>query len=207
VRNPLNSASLQLTLLERRVEKGDLSRKTVLGISQIVKDEIQRLERMVRDFLAFAQPRPIEPRSMSINDLVASVLLLIAPEAEATHVDTVTELDPALPEVWGDAERLRQVLLNLVRNALEAMARGGRLVVRSRRGQGATAEVDVEDTGTGFAEDLPVFDAFFTTKEKGTGLGLAIVHRIVTDHGGSIRVRSGASGTCFSITLPTVAAA
>ena len=74
--------------------------------------------------------------------------------------------------------------------------------MRSRPGPGATAELDVEDTGTGFAEDLPVFDAFFTTKEKGTGLGLAIVHRIITDHGGSIRVRSGPGRTCFSITLP-----
>ncbi len=202
VRNPLNSALLQLTLLERRVKKGD-SQTAVLGISQIVRDEIQRLERMVRDFLAFAQPRPVEPRAMGMNDLVRSVMLLVAPEAEVGRVDTVTELDPTLPEVWGDAERLRQVLLNLVRNALEAMPRGGRLVVRSRPGQGATAEVDVEDTGTGFAEDIPVFDAFFTTKEKGTGLGLAIVHRIITDHGGSIRVRSGAGGTCFSITLPT----
>jgi len=203
VRNPLNSASLQLTLLERKVEKGDLTRDTVLGIAQIVKEEIQRLERMVRDFLAFAQPRPIEPRSMSINDLVRSVLLLIAPEAEAIRVEQVTDLDPALPDIWGDAERLRQVLLNLVRNALEAMPQGGRLVLRSRRGPGATAEIDVEDSGPGFAEDLPVFDAFFTTKEKGTGLGLAIVHRIITDHGGSIRVRSGAGGTCFSICLPT----
>ena len=203
VRNPLNSASLQLTVLERRVDKGDLSRDTVLSITQIVKDEIQRLERMVRDFLAFAQPRPIEPRAMDINDLVRSVLQLEAPEAEVNRVEIETDLDPAIPAVSGDAERLRQVLLNLVRNALEAMPQGGRLVVRSRPGPAATAEVDVEDTGTGFAEDLPVFDAFFTTKEKGTGLGLAIVHRIMTDHGGSIRVRSSAGGTCFSITLPT----
>jgi signal transduction histidine kinase len=203
VRNPLNSALLQLTLLERRVDKGDLSRDTVLTISQIVKDEIQRLERMVRDFLGFAQPRPIEPRAIDINDLVSSVLLLVAPEAEAVGVATVTELAPTLGAIWGDAERLRQVLLNLVRNALEAMPAGGRLTLRSRWSVAANAEIDVEDTGTGFAEDLPVFDAFFTTKEKGTGLGLAIVHRIVTDHGGSIRVRSGPGGTCFSFTLPT----
>lgn len=206
VRNPLNSASLQLTVLERRVDKGDLSRDTVLSITQIVKDEIQRLERMVRDFLAFAQPRPIEPRAMDLNDLVRSVLQLEAPEADVNRVEVATDLDPAVPAVWGDAERLRQVLLNLVRNALEAMPQGGRLVVRSRPGVGATAEVDVEDTGAGFAEDLPVFDAFFTTKEKGTGLGLAIVHRIITDHGGSIRVRSGPGGTCFSICLPAAPA-
>ena len=207
VRNPLNSASLQLTVLERRVQKGDLSRDTILGITQIVKDEIQRLERMVREFLAFAQPRPIEPGTMDINDLVRSLLQMEAPEAEANRVEIETELAPALPAVWGDAERLRQVLLNLVRNALEAMPTGGRLVLRSRRGADATVEIDVEDSGAGFAEDLPVFDAFFTTKEKGTGLGLAIVHRIITDHGGAIRVRSGAGGTCFSLTLPVAPSA
>ena len=94
VRNPLNSASLQLTLLERRVEKGDLSRKTVLGISQIVKDEIQRLEHMVRDFLAFAQPRPIEPRALSINDLVRSVL---APDGARGGGDARRDGDRARP--------------------------------------------------------------------------------------------------------------
>jgi signal transduction histidine kinase len=202
VLNPLNSASLQLTLLERRVKRDDGSRDTILSIAQIVKDEIHRLDRMVQDFLAFARPRPIEPRPIDVNHLVRSVLALVAPEVETRRVDVATELDPALGSVSGDAERLRQVLLNLVRNALEAMPGGGRLILRCRQGAAENAEIDVEDTGVGFAEDLPVFDAFFTTKEKGTGLGLSIVHRIVTDHGGTIRVRSGAGGTCFSLSLP-----
>jgi signal transduction histidine kinase len=207
VLNPLNSASLQLTLLERRVNRGDESPETILSITQIVKDEIQRLDRMVRDFLSFARPRPIDVRAVDVNDLSRSVVALIVPEAETIHVDVTTELDATLGDVSADAERLRQVLLNLVRNALEAMPGGGRLTVRSRPGAAGTAEIDVEDTGPGFAEDLPVFDAFFTTKEKGTGLGLAIVHRIVTDHGGTVRVRSAPGGTCFTITLPTVSSA
>ena len=205
VRNPLNSALLQLTLLERRVEKGDTTRDTVLSITQIVKNEIHRLDHLVSDFLAFAQPRPIEPRPVDVNALVASVLALVAPEVEAGRVVVTSELAPALPAASGDPERLRQVLLNLVRNALEAMPEGGRLGLRSRRGAGNTVEVHVEDTGVGFADDLPVFDAFFTTKEKGTGLGLSIVHRIIADHGGTIRVRSGSGGTCFSFTLPATA--
>jgi signal transduction histidine kinase len=205
VRNPLNSALLQLTLLERRVEKGDTARDTILSITQIVKDEIHRLDHMVRDFLAFAQPRPIEPRPVDVNAQVASVLALVAPEAEAGRVVVASELDPALGPASGDAERLRQVLLNLVRNSIEAMPEGGRLALRTRRGPGNSIEVHVEDTGIGFAEDLPVFDAFFTTKEKGTGLGLSIVHRIITDHGGTIRVRSGSGGTCFCFTLPAAA--
>src|SRR6185369_229517 len=198
VRNPLNSASLQLTLLERRLQRGDVTRDAVLPVMQIVKDEIQRLERMVRDFLAFAQPRAIDPQPTDLNDLIHSVLTLVAPESEAAHVQTGAELDETLPPVPADVERMRQVLLNLIRNGIEAMPDGGRLTLRSRRA-GAEAELDVDDTGQGFAEDLPIFDAFFTTKEHGTGLGLAIVHRIVSDHGGTIRVRSGKDGTCFSV--------
>jgi signal transduction histidine kinase len=78
---------------------------------------------------------------------------------------------------------------------------GGVLTIRTRRVE-AAVEIDVEDDGPGFAEDLPVFDAFFTTKPHGTGLGLSLVHRIVTDHGGAIRVQSEAGCTCFTLTLP-----
>ena len=102
----------------------------------------------------------------------------------------------------GEAERLRQVLLNLARNAIEAMSgKGGQLRLAARRA-GGEVEIAVEDDGPGFGEELPVFDAFFTTKTHGTGLGLAIVHRIVADHGGTIRVESHPGRTCFTLALP-----
>src|SRR4029079_3929012 len=111
-------------------------------------------------------------------------------------------LAPQLPPAAGGAEQLRQVVLNLTRNALEAMhERGGKLVLRTRRGE-AGLPVEVEDNGPGFAEDLPVFDAFFTTKDQGTGLGLSLVHRIVSDHGGTVRVESRPGRTCFTFTCP-----
>jgi signal transduction histidine kinase len=91
--------------------------------------------------------------------------------------------------------------MNLVKNAIEAMPSGGDLSLRARRADNAI-ELEIEDTGQGFPDETPVFDAFFTTKAKGTGLGLSIVHRIVTDHGGTIRVRSRPGQTCFSVLLP-----
>ncbi|HEY2902587.1 MAG TPA: ATP-binding protein [Polyangia bacterium] len=202
VRNPLNSASLQLTLLARSLSDGEGPEST-LPITLIIKSEIERLEKLVRDFLAFAQPRPIERRPLDLRKLLAAVVTLIRPEIDAANVRVDQELDPSLPSVIGDPARLQQVFLNLTRNASEAMHAkgGGVLTIRTRRVE-AAVEIDVEDDGPGFAEDLPVFDAFFTTKPHGTGLGLSLVHRIVTDHGGAIRVQSEAGCTCFTLTLP-----
>src|SRR5262245_59879544 len=201
VRNPLNSASLQLTVLERRLDRGDEA-ASVLPIAEIIKSEIDRLDRLVREFLAFAQPRPLEPRPVDVGELLSAVAGLIAPEAESVHVSIATEVAPGTPAILGDTERLRQVLLNLTRNSIEAMSdKGGRLRIGAKRA-GKEVEVFVEDVGPGFGEDLPVFDAFFTTKSHGTGLGLAIVHRIIADHGGTIRVESRPGRTCFTLALP-----
>jgi signal transduction histidine kinase len=201
VRNPLNSASLQLTLLERRLARGEGAAE-VLPIAAIIKSEIDRLDRLVRDFLAFSQPRPLDVKDVDVGTLVAGIAGLIAPVAEAGGVELATEVAPALPPIAGDAERLRQVLLNLTRNAIEAMhGPGGHLTLRAH-GDGEMVELDVEDDGPGFSEELPVFDAFFTTKEQGTGLGLSLVHRIVADHGGTIRVASRPGRTCFTLRLP-----
>lgn len=213
VRNPLNSASLQLTVLERRLERGE-DAAAIKPIARIIKSEIDRLDRLVRDFLAFAKPSPLDPRPVDVGALLGAVGELIGPEAEATRVKVEIAAPVGLPLVAGDAERLRQVLLNLTRNALEAMlaqapvstpASANRLSLRARQASPKTVEIDVEDNGPGFAEDLPVFDAFFTTKDQGTGLGLSLVHRIVSDHGGTIRVESRPGRTCFSVALPIAA--
>ena len=201
VRNPLNSASLQLTLLERRLGRGE-DAAAVLPVAHIIKGEIDRLDRLVRDFLAFSQPRPLEAKPVTVPPLLEGVVALIRPVAEAARVEIAVEVAPDVPAIAGDVERLKQVLHNLTRNALEAMQEGGgRLTLRARQAADGV-ELDVEDDGPGFSEDLPVFDAFFTTKEQGTGLGLPLVHRIVTDHGGSVRVQSRPGRTCFTLRLP-----
>ena len=201
VRNPLNSASLQLAVLERRLERGETGDRAT-SITRIIKSEIDRLERLVREFLAFAKPTPLDPRPVDLPQLLAGIAELIAPEAEAARIAVTVEADPALPQAAGDAERLRQVLLNLTRNAVEAMQeRGGTLILRARAGDDVL-EIDVEDDGPGFPDELPVFDAFFTTKDQGTGLGLSLVHRIVADHRGTIAVASRPGRTCFTFTLP-----
>lgn len=201
IRNPLNSASLQLTLLERRLARGD-GVDTTTPIIRIIKSEIERLERLLRDFLSFAKPRPLETNAVDVGELIRAVAELIGPEADASGVKVAVEDTRDVPSVKGEAERLRQVLLNLTRNAIEAMHEGGgHLTMRARKGQDIV-EIDVEDDGPGFPEELPVFDAFFTTKVQGTGLGLSLAHRIVADHGGELHVESRPGKTCFTIALP-----
>jgi signal transduction histidine kinase len=201
VRNPLNSAALQLQVLRRRLAREDATKETLDSVVTLVEDEIRRLERLVSDFLSFARPRPLEPRRTLLQDLCREVLASVAPEAKAAGVALTLEADETLPALAVDAARMRQVLQNLVRNSLEAMSDGGRLTVRAHR-QAKDVDVDVADTGPGFPEETPVFDAFFTSKATGTGLGLSIVHRIVSDHGGTVRVRSRPGDTCFTVSLP-----
>ena len=201
VRNPLNSASLQLAVLERRLERGETGDKAT-SITRIIKSEIDRLERLVREFLAFAKPTPLDPRPVDLPRLLAGIAELIAPEADAARIAVKVEATAALPRAAGDAERLRQVLLNLTRNAVEAMQEGGGTLTLRARDHDDILEIDVEDDGPGFPDELPVFDAFFTTKDQGTGLGLSLVHRIVADHRGTIAVASRPGRTCFTFTLP-----
>jgi len=203
VRNPLNSAQLQLDLLERKVAKGSLSTETVTATSQILREELRRLERLVEDFLSFAHPRPLNIEMCDVNQLIQSVVHLVAPEVHACGIDVHVEFDPVAGVVEVEPQRIRQVLLNLLRNAKEAMVDHGTLTVRTvGPDTGGNVVIEISDTGPGFADDAPIFDAFYTTKEGGTGLGLAIVHRIISDHGGTIQIQGAQGDTKFRISLP-----
>jgi signal transduction histidine kinase len=204
LRNPLNSAALQLQVLRRRLARPDGGSPSVEPILASIDEEIARLERLVSEFLSFVQPRPLALRRMEVEDLFKGVLAAAEADANAAGIATSYDIQPDLPVAHSDPERLRHVLQHLVRNAVEAMPAGGRLELRARRAaDGQMVEIDVADTGHGFSDQAPIFDAFFTTKPNGTGLGLAIVHRIVSDHGGTIHVRSKPGETCFTIALPT----
>ncbi len=204
VRNPLNSATLQLQVLERRLQRGKAEPEALRSVTRLVRDELERLERLVKDFLDFARPQTLALEAQELDPIVTSVVDLLRPEADAkgVTVDLTLGSSPARAEV--DAGRMRQVLLNLVRNALEAIDGGGTITVTTSQTAGRL-EVHVADTGAGFPDDLPIFDAFFTTKDGGTGLGLAIVHQLVTSHGGTVTVVSRPGRTVFTVGLPRVA--
>ena len=210
IRNPLNAAALQLSVLERRIQRlAKDAQAPLLEPLVVVKDEIRRLDHILEDFLQFARPREFVPRSVDVVAVVTRVLDLLGGEAERQGVRLERDLDE-VPPVAGDDERLRQVLVNLGLNALEAVKHGGlvrvscRLDGRAEHPESAV-EVMVDDDGSGVPPESRerIFEPFFTTKAKGSGLGLSIVHAIVTQHGGRMRVEeSPEGGARFVVSLP-----
>ncbi len=203
IRNPLSSIGLNVEMLEEEI--AGLGDKESAALVSAIKAEVDRLSRIAEQYLSVARrPRPRFARER-LDDLVRELVAFVGPELARAGVRPHVETDEALPEVDVDDSQLRQALLNLVRNAREAMPSGGDLSVRVRAIEPSAAEIDVEDTGVGIPESViaNVFDPFFTTKARGTGLGLAVTREIVEAHGGHISCeRREEGGTRFRIWLP-----
>jgi signal transduction histidine kinase len=199
VRNPLNSVALQLSLLERRaasLEPGVATEvKELIGI---IREEIKRLDGLVSDFLELSRASRLQPRPTDLGALIDEVVRLLRPEARSQGVTLSRHTNGGpLPVLPLDAEKMKQVVINLLRNALEAMsaARDGSVVL------------SVRDTGPGLPEGLDVFQLFVTTKPRGTGLGLSLAQQIVVEHGGELSALSvPGQGATFTIKLPLPAA-
>ncbi len=206
IRNPLNAAVLQLHLLGRHVAKlavDEEARAALQRKAQIVGDEIGRLNRLLTDFLELARPRAAVREPVHFARLVADVLDLEQGPAADQGVSVERDLEGDCT-LMADPEKLKQVVINLVMNALEATKDGGKVKARVSCDDDRVALV-IEDTGTGIdpAALSQVFDPFFTTKEAGTGLGLSIVRKIVDQHRGEVRIESDRGvGTKVTVTLP-----
>jgi two-component system sensor histidine kinase HydH len=203
IRNPLNAAALQLTVLERRVRKLDPPlQPALLEPVTLVRDEIRRLDHILKDFLQFARPRPVTMRKVVVEEVMKKVVALLRSDADRRHISLQCVSQSAL-EVSGDADQLQQVLMNLTLNALDASGKGGRVELSSaRRAQGIHMYVD--DSGPGLEQAVKdrLFEPFFTTKEQGSGLGLPISNAIVSQHGGHIKVaHSPLGGARFEVIL------
>jgi signal transduction histidine kinase len=204
VRNPLNSIALQLSILDRRIGRCEPALgKEMAELSGIIRDEVKRLDGLVGDFLLFSRADRIQYQSADLEQLIDEVVHLLRPEARAAGVTIRRQRcgDP-IPPARMDGEKMKQVVMNLVRNAVEAMAEGGVVTVESGLVEGR-ARLIVRDTGPGLPAGVDVFQLFVTTKPKGTGLGLSIVQQIVLQHGGDIVAASEpGKGACFTVTLP-----
>ncbi|MET0386518.1 MAG: ATP-binding protein, partial [Polyangiales bacterium] len=201
IRNPLNSAHLQLNVARRRLARGKASEGVhAIKAVELAETEMKRLASLVQDFLQFARPQPLRLAVVDLRSAAEVMLAFLAPEAKAAGVALRLSEGPPV-ELELDDEKVKQILLNLLRNAIEATGKGGRVTVHVSDAAGL-AQLTVEDNGPGWPTDTPIFEPFFTTKDTGTGLGLAIVHRIVMDHGGSVDAASRPGKTTFSIRFP-----
>jgi len=212
IRNPLGSIKGAAQYLQPG-HTAAATREGTREFLDIIIEEVNRLNKIVSQFLDYARPYRGEQRQLDVAEVLKKTLALFAKEAEDHgKVEIITDFADRMPPVRADAEQLLQVFLNLSLNALQAMPGGGKLWIstalrRSTRRGAVTAflEIRFRDAGVGIpAGDLKnLFIPFFTTKEKGTGLGLPISQRIIENHGGTIEVRSQpAEGATFTVLLP-----
>ena len=200
IRTPLTSVSMNVQILRRKAQLPPSD----MEYFDIALDELGRLERSVAQILDYAKPVRLDPTPIDVRELVDDASRALGPVLAGRGVALRAEHEGALPPIAGDAQRLRQVLTNLVDNASAASRDGDAVTLRTRRGDDGKVVIDVEDRGRGIpASDLgKIFEPFFTTRPDGTGLGLAICQKLVRAHGGELRVRSlEGAGSTFSVVL------
>ena len=174
---------------------------------EVIRRQARRIAEIVGSLLTFSRPSKLQMGKLDLNALLTECLALLSPKFYGHKIEVHCNLDKSLPQVLGDADRLEQVFINVLNNAIEAMPQGGHLGVTTGANAGRHIYAQVTDTGMGIAEqDLKkIFDPFFTTKQpgRGTGLGLSVSYGIVRDHGGRIDVNSvPGRGTTFQVILP-----
>jgi PAS domain S-box-containing protein len=211
--NPLNALHIHLQLMERELKKLKLpEHKKISGgeigrleqFLEVSKGEIARLDYIITQFLQAIRPAPLQLKLFSLNDVVEKTLELLQPEIENRSIAVKTKLARQLAATPIDATQMQQVLVNLVKNAMHAMTRGGTLTLQTGE-SGDGVWMSVSDTGGGIPQEQinRIFEPFYTTKKKGSGLGLMIVQRIVRAHGGKMELESNVGrGTTFKIWLP-----
>jgi signal transduction histidine kinase len=205
--NPLNSLNIHLQLLKRELGELPPTKQEELGeLVQVAIDNVQRLDHIISRFLKAVRPTAPQLKPCDLGAIITEVLEFLSRELHDRGIVIEQTMDPNLPIMVLDGDQIKQALFNLVRNALQAMPHGGRLGIRlDWDDDRSRALLSISDNGVGIPKDHMgrLFDPYWTSKPEGTGLGLMIVHRIVTEHGGEIEVRSiEGQGTEFKLFLP-----
>jgi len=205
IRNPLTSVKMRLFSLERTLDTTG-TQKEDLGV---ISEEIRHIDNIVQNFLDFSRPPKLKMQKVSPSDVVDMTLQLVKHRLQSYDAEVKLDRQQRLPQILADPEQLKEVLVNLLINACEAMGRGGKIVISEQDGVaerlGHVAIIRVSDNGPGVPEAIQdrLFEPFFSVKEEGTGLGLSIALRIVEEHGGWFNLKSQeGKGSTFKITLP-----
>jgi len=205
IRNPLTSVKMRMFSMERSLELSATQKEDF----EVISEEIRHIDNIVRSFLEFSRPPKLKMQKVSLSDVVDNALQLLRHRLDSYNVEVKLKRQRRLPKVWADPEQLKEVLVNLIVNACEAMAKGGSIVIHEEEGLVENSRqsliVRLSDDGPGVPKSIQekVFQPFFSTKEEGTGLGLTIAARIVNEHGGRLDLKSRkGEGTTFIINLP-----
>ncbi|AEB10208.1 ATP-binding protein [Desulfobacca acetoxidans] len=205
IRNPLTSVKMRLYSMRRHLN---------LPVGQledldVISQEIGHIDTIVRNFLEYARPPKLTIQQCSPSAVIDMALTLLRPRLESFKVLVHLNRQQPLPEIWADPDQLKEVFVNLIVNACEAMEKGGLITITETEdfiaGIGRVVQIVIQDTGPGIPEGMQenIFQPFFTSREEGTGLGLSIALRIIQEHGGWIEVKSPpGQGAIFSLTLP-----
>lgn len=207
VKNPLNAMTIHLELLRQKLEAG-APVPDVRAHADVIGHEIRRLDGVVQGFLKFARPEDMRVERIRLAELATEIARTVGPEAEASRVAVTASCEDPSLTVDADSSMLRQALMNLAVNAVQAMPNGGALRIACDAPGDGRVRIQVRDTGVGIPADqlARIFDLYFTTKEGGSGIGLSMVFRTVQLHNGDIDVESTpGAGTTFTISLPRAA--
>jgi hypothetical protein len=203
IRNPLAGIGGALTMLARELPASEDTQEVMLEIQQ----QIQRMERLVQELLAYARPGVLHPEWTDVHAVLKQAVASVVQRGAGPDVGVVLEMDPKVPEIYADARDLELAFENLVLNAFQAITEDGTIEVRTRY-SGEDVLISFHDDGSGVDAEIRdnIFEPFFTTKARGTGLGLPFVRRAVENYGGEIQVDSEpGEGTTFVCSLPTKA--
>jgi signal transduction histidine kinase len=205
IRNPLNAMGMGLQRLKREfLPQEDSKKDEYLSFTEVILKEIRRVNEIIEQFLALSRPFELNLRAASLQDLLKNLITLFQEEASAQGIILQTQWKDDLSPIKMDSEKLTQALINIMKNGMQAMEKGGILRVETHSLKDRVSVV-ISDSGPGIPPDQmeKIFNYYYTTKEKGVGLGLPIAHRIIEAHGGQLKVESEVGiGTKVTITLP-----
>jgi signal transduction histidine kinase len=209
IKNPMTAIGTFIQLLPSKYDDEEFRR----DFHKIAMEETERVNNLITELLDLVKPKESKFEFSDLNSLVEKMILLVSPQTNAKKIDVIREFDPQIGQVWIDPEKMKQVFLNLLSNAVEFTPEGGRIEISSRKWVEKDKEsirIEIRDSGVGIPSSNieRIFDPYFTTKHKsdmhdGTGLGLFISDQNMQDHRGTIEVKSEVNkGTVFSLTLP-----
>ena len=207
IKNPLNAMHIQMTVLEREIQDipkiSEKSKKELIETVSIVQKELIRLSGFVEECLNFSKTGELNKRYVDIREILNELVSLLLPQARLNGIQVELEVSSGQSKIKVDRDKIKQAILNIMINGVEAMPDGGKLRVSAKR-SGHEIWISCQDAGPGIPDEIKdkIFNLFYTTKDGGTGIGLSFAQNVVQSHGGTIRLEQSSQGSKFVIAIP-----